>query len=213
MIEYRSWSYKLITKEQAEAKGDFYVFIYENQALKRWDTFMENRLLGSTYILMVGESQLDMLNSYYKPGFFFSVAEVDALPMGITVYSLFHYQEKELHQMERFALDLHDNIVGSEIIFDPSDGIPDFPQTQKRYYDSSINPDDYLFESFYNEDGSLNRIEYNSFHTDPCGQDGEDFVDNPESLKAFMVLADISQELLDYYVSPYVLPSSQPKSD
>jgi hypothetical protein len=209
MKEYRNWSYKVITKEQAEVKGNYYVFNYENGVLRRWDKYVKFDLIKKSYVLLEGESPEDLIEEYYDERYFFAIIKITELSVGIKVFTFDNYEGSLIELRERFAVDVHDNYVGSEIIFDPVTGIPDFSQTEKRFYNPSVNPDDCLFQCFYNDDdGSLLRIEYNSYHTDPYGQDGKWFFDNPESLQALMNLTGISQDLVNYYVSPYILPSS-----
>ncbi len=140
MKEYRNWSNKVITEEQAIAKGDYYIFEYENESLRRIDNYIGHTLISKTYVLLAGETHNDLIASYYDPKYFFAVIEVVTLPFGIKVHSRFIYDDIVLKFIERFAYDNYDNIVASEIIFDPSTGVPDFSQTNKLYFDHKINP-------------------------------------------------------------------------
>lgn len=56
MEEYRNWSNKVITAEQAIAKGDYDIFEYENETLRRIDNYIGHTLISETYVLLAGKT-------------------------------------------------------------------------------------------------------------------------------------------------------------
>lgn len=99
--------------------------------------------------------------------------------------------------------DPEDNQVACQFL--DINGVPNYKETEKYYFAPSAVAliDDYIFSCEYNEDGSLREIYYCD---SPEEQDSMLFHDSPEDIEHLMLREGISQELMDYYLSPDVTP-------
>jgi hypothetical protein len=120
-----------------------------------------------------------------------------------------NYDEKgepEIRINELF--DANYDCIAHEWISDLISGTPDYHSTVKYFYDRSISPDYILFKCFYDdEDGKFNSIYYNNYHIDDDGHESMRFSDDPEEIQELRALTGISQQLMDYYLSPRVIPN------
>lgn len=101
--------------------------------------------------------------------------------------------------------DPDDNQVACQFL--DINGVPNYKETEKYYFAPSAVAliDDYIFRCEYNEDGSLREIEYCDTLNE---QDSMVFHDSPKDIEHLMRREGISQKLMDYYLSPDVMPKT-----
>jgi hypothetical protein len=117
----------------------------------------------------------------------------------------FYYDKNGVNTaLSNVLYDSDNNQIGAEMF---NNGIIAYEDTIKEYYDLDVNPEDPIFICSYDNGGTLIDIDAPNEHLDPDGQEREVYLNQPDHIAILMAITGITQELMDYYMSPDVTPN------
>jgi hypothetical protein len=192
-----------ITEQQAIGLGNYFKRYIETGGIKKEERFFEGEFYMLFYYKGANESHQDILN-----------IELDDRNIAIREVEIYgdYKLEKDFFYdinsvnvgFRNILYDLNNLKVGGE---ETINGSVLYEYTTKKYYDLTKDPESPIFKCYYRNDGSLRKIIYSYEYYNPDGQDEEVFVNTPSRIARLMSLTGISQELMDYYLSPDVTPN------
>lgn len=208
-ITFKDSSDKLIPEEQI-SKIDTYFKVYsEDGQVKQKEKFYKGEFKYLMYYKDANETHEQIMSNLFVLGKYISIVEKEAVTGGYTLERSLNYDEKgepEIRINELF--DANYDCIAHEWISDLISGVPDYHHTVKYFFDRSVNPNYLLFECIYDEeDGKFDRIDYNNYHIDYEGHESMCFSNSPKDTQELRALTGISQQLMDYYLSPRVIPN------
>lgn len=197
-----------ISENQLTGLTKFFRITTLNGAIKTKEYFLDGEFFALYYYRLPNENIQEVLQNNIVPGHSLVIVDKVIYTDGYLLEKNFTYNpEMELNSISNTLFDPNGEAIGYEWIDDLVNNIPDYTLTKKYYYNRSVNHDDNLFECSFNNDGSLLEIYYNSYHTEPTGQDSEVFFNTPEDISTLRQLTGISQQLAEYYMVPQVTPN------
>jgi hypothetical protein len=206
-IKYLNFLGSEISQIQALNSKEYTKVTEVNGSPKRKEYLANGNVYFIQYYKDPGETEQQIVNLLIGEGKKFSIIERQ------TVLGNYQLEKSRIFsvagQLVAMSNELYDPYgkqVATETIDNVSAGVPDYVYTKKYYFDPSINPETFLFESYFNEDGSFDKIYYNSLHTHPDEQDSEVLTDDPQDVQRLRDLTGISQQLADYYLVANVIP-------
>lgn len=209
-IVYRTRLDDIITLRQALALGKYHKQYIHSDGIKKEELFYEGKLRILVYYKSKHETHEEIL----------AVGLIDGR---ITIREIEYFGD---YRLERdFIYDKKSVLcLYCNELYDPNnymvahefrnlDGAVDYSETEKYYYPINHKPDlvydGYLFRCEYGHDGSLLEVYFEYPNSHP--QDAMYFYDEPSSISKLMAHAGISQTLMDYYISPDVIPKGELK--
>ncbi|EDM33909.1 hypothetical protein PBAL39_05961 [Pedobacter sp. BAL39] len=206
-IRFENQFGELISENQALKMGKYYVVQDDGGEVKQIEEFYAGRPILLTYFNNSGETDEQLINRVFREGWQLTIVNSEIYAHDYLIRRRTHYSiHKTLLAKSHQFLDKYKNIIAYAWISDLVKGIPDHSMTKKFYYDPEINPNEYMFDCEYNEDGSLLELYYNSLHTNISGQDSEVYLNNPKGIATIRALTGISQGLAEYYMTADVIP-------
>jgi hypothetical protein len=198
---------KEVSETQAYQLGEYVKIIESNGMPKIKYKMLSGQCYHIKYYKDNSETELQVVNTLVSDQKPFSIIEVS------TVLNNHRLEKSNVYSPEGLLVEkmnilynVYDDVVATEVIVDVNLGTIDYDYTKKYYYDPAINPKTFLFQSYFDENGSFEKIYYNSLHTDPDEQDSEVFLNTPQDIQRLRDLTGISQQLANYYLSPNVIP-------
>lgn len=82
----------------------------------------------------------------------------------------------------------------------------EYDTCHKYYYDRALNPDDYIFECTFNENGELLELYWNNRHIDDTEQESFVLFNTPEDKATLIKLTSMAEAMIEYYMQPEVDP-------
>lgn len=199
---------ELVHKNQTPQLKSYYKVYNSNGRIKQMEKFYEGKLKGLIYYKDLDESHQQILDNIFVPGKFLSIVESETRSGGYILEKEFYFSiDGMLSSRSNMLYDINKDLIAAELITDLNTGIPDYNNTEKFFYDRNVNPDEYLFNCRYDEDGRLKELYYNNHHNNSDGQDSFLLDDSPEDIQELRELTGISQQLAEYYMSPNVIPN------
>lgn len=193
-----------ISEQQALSKGEYSISYIIDGKVKRVELFFNGEIKSMIYYRGINETHQEILDLEILNNHHIAIREIETFGK----YKLekdFIYDDLAILKANRnYLYDINSLQVGYEWI---ENGATVYDKTRKFFYDLDQNPDTYLFECTYNEDGSVFEIEFNNLHLDPSGHESKIFDHSPEDIAELMSISGISQELMDYYLSSDVTPN------
>ncbi len=205
MIRYKNVFDKIVSFEELKANEWHTKQYIEADRITKEEVFYHKggKIVQLVIYRDVNESHQDILNTKKPENELITIRETE----NIGNYRLekdFNYdQNSKLHGFFNALYDPDDNQVACQFL--DINGVPNYKETEKYYFAPSAVAvlDDYIFRCEYNEDGSLREIYYcNSLNE----QDSMLLNSSSGDIKYLMSTHGISQNLMDYYLSPDVIP-------
>lgn len=192
-----------INQQQASILGRYIKRYIESGVIKKDEYYSDGDFILLTHYKTNNETHQEILN-----------IELDGKTMVIRefenfgMYKLekdFYYDESGVNTaLSNVLYDPNNNQVGAEM---SNGGIVAYENTIKEYYDLDVNPEDPIFICSYDNGGTLINIDAPNEHLDPDGQEREVYLNQPDHIAILMAITGITQELMDYYMSPDVTPN------
>lgn len=194
---------EIISETESLAKGDYLKRFFLDGKLEKEEEYFEGRLSLESFFIEKNASHEEVLSSQLKD-------------RPIAIVEVEYYKKYRLEKYFYYNIQ-GINVFFSNVLYDPNNlkvaaeegenGIVYYDRTMKEYYDLSINPDSYLFSILYNKEGEISDIHYPNEHIDPDGQEAIGFGTTPAEIQRLIKISGISEPLMNYYVTPNVIPS------
>ena len=194
-----------ISQQQALVSSDYGIRYLEGNVIQKEERYLKGELRDLRFYNVSRESHEAIWNAEYISGLGFSIVEVE--------YFGDYRLEKTYSYDENFFHYGFDNVL-----YDPNDikicseagkgGVADYNLTMKEYFDPKIYDDGPVFICFFDDrDGSFESIEFPNEEICNLGQEREVFFNTPADIEIIRGRTGISKELMDYYLSPNVIPN------
>jgi hypothetical protein len=200
-ISFQNLNNEIITSEQANLLTEYEMVYSDSGKIKKKELFIEKFLYHIKYYLDPDEGETDVIDALSATGVKFSIV-IKANTGNYLLENIDEYSGNTLIFKSRGLYDAIGSLIGSEEK-DIGTNNPQYKKTEKYFYD--LNTDDYfpLFTAYYNADGSLNYIAYDSYRFD--GQDeiifseeGQSGINDISTLQRYLSLND---NQITYYLT------------
>lgn len=205
-IIYQNINDEKITTQQLNNLNEYYKVFQENQIIIKKEFYIDNALKHISHYKNNVETENDIINKYSSTGVFYSIIEKINLSNHL-IEVVKEYSGNFLKSHSRYLYN-HDNNVICEENLDLSTGLPNCKETEKYFY--NFEKDDFfpIITASYNEDGSLDMIQYDSYRFD--GQDEviftEDGVSGVNDIATLKKLLNLSSDEMNYYLTARLEP-------
>jgi len=209
VIKYKNIQGNLITYQQSLQVDEYYKAFYENDLLVKEEAYYQNELYGITYYNINDDTHTTILSSNFSSDVEFNIVDEVTYSNGYYLKSSSSYSDVSgmLSGKTNRLYNPNGDLVGNELFLE-DDNTPQYQSTYKYYYDRNINPLTFLFEvKFDNITGDFDYITFNEEHKDLLGQDSFALTNSSEDIQTLKDITGMTQELVDYYLSPSVIPT------
>ena len=206
-LKYRFDNGEFLSPAEAERVGDFLKCHYKNEELIKEERFYKNELKGLNFYVQDNMDHQSIIQKHGSPKYKWYRLLAFEWFGKYKLEKVFAYEDAA--QLSGINLSLYDP-NGECIAYGSQDakGQYDYAGIRKYYWDRSINPGYELFEcSYYEDSGLLLELEWFNFHIDPQGQESFVLLDEPADREKLKELTGMSDDLIDYYMSPEIVPS------
>jgi hypothetical protein len=206
VILYQNINDEKVNPEEISGLDQYYIVFIENQIILRKEFYIDNILIHISHYKNIEEKEDEIISLYNNIGVFYSIIEKINLS-NYTIEIVKEYSGTVLTSHSRYLYNSINNLICEEHI-DLSTGLPKFKETEKYFYDSE--KDDYfpIIIVSFNENGSLDVIQYDSYRFD--GQDevifSEDGISGIDDLPTFKKLLRLSTQEMNYYMTAILEP-------
>jgi hypothetical protein len=210
-ISYLDYFGKSISQQQASNLDEYYIVYSVNDKRKKSELIKNNELYRVYYYLDENESEneaLSILKSHYELSFFVIIE--------IKIIGNYRYEiakgfinEGELTSKNHALYNNLTNEFIAEEYIDLETNLPIYEETVKMFYNRSFDPENVIFEGFYNEDGSLDYIKFNYYESYPhldCIWFGTDGLEGEEDIPTLCQHTGLNIEFVNYYLNASILP-------
>lgn len=166
-IRYQNINDEDIAIEQLSNLREYHKVFSENQVIVKKEFYIDNTLKHIDHYKNNIESEDHIVELYRYSGIFYSI--IEKLDFGNYIIEVHkEYSEMKLKSHSRYLYNNSNNLICQETI-DLLTGLPKFEETEKYFYD--FEKDEYfpIITASFNEDGTLDTIQYDSYRFD--GQD------------------------------------------
>lgn len=205
-IIYQNINEVKVTTQQLSSLNEYYKVFSENNIIIKKEFYIDNVLKHISHYKNAVETENEIISIYSSIGVFYSIIEKINLSDNI-IEVVKEYSGIVLRSHSRFLYNQNRNLICEEHI-DLSNGLPKFKETEKYFYD--FEKDDYfpIITASFNEDGSLDVIQYDSYRFD--GQDeiifSEDGILGINDISTLENLLGLSTQQMDYYLTAILEP-------
>jgi hypothetical protein len=206
MITYQNINEEELAIEQLNSLNEYYKVFTENQVILKKEFYIDNILKHISHYKNNIESEDLIIKLYSSSDIFYSI--IEKLDYGNYVVEIEkEYSGIKLTSHSRYLYDSSNNLICQENI-NLLTGLPKFKETEKYFYD--FEKDDYfpIITASFNEDGSLDIIQYDSFRFD--GQDevifSEDGIFGVDDIATLQNLLGLSSDEMEYYMTAIFEP-------
>ncbi|MES2619109.1 MAG: hypothetical protein V4613_14625 [Bacteroidota bacterium] len=207
-ITYKNNLGNMISEKQALWLSEYRKVHNVNGVVKQEEEFFKGNFVRLYYYKDQNETHQQIMANFFISGKLITIIERETVASVYTLEKSFNYNANgNLAGKGNRVFDANNDLIAHEEIWDLNSNVPKYELTKKYYYDRNINPEKYLFECSYKDNGTLGLLYYNNEHFNPDEQDSEVFDDSPQDIQTLRDLTGISQDLADYYVSSEVIPN------
>lgn len=201
--EYEGW----ITEQEALYKGNYEkVFFDVNNLVLKKELYADNVLKKLYFYSLSKETYTEHIEQYQQPNLL-SISFIELENHGEFIFKqAFDYSIKsEFIGTNQGLYDRHKKLIAKG--WKNEHDQYEYDSCKKYYYDPAINPDDEVFNCWFNDDGELMELYWSNRHIDPSEQESFVLFNTPEDIETLMRLTGMSQELAEYYMVPEIEPS------
>ncbi|MFB9109841.1 hypothetical protein [Flavobacterium gyeonganense] len=194
-IRYQNINDEDVAIEQLSNLREYHKVFSENQVILKKEFYIDNTLKHIDHYKNNIESEDDIVELYRYSGIFYSI--IEKLDFGNYIIEVHkEYSEMKLKSHSRYLYNNSNNLICQETI-DLLTGLPKFEETEKYFYD--FEKDDYfpIITASFNEDGTLDTIQYDSYRFD--GQD-EIIFSEDDDIITLQNLLGLSSNEMQYYL-------------
>lgn len=206
MISYQNINDEEVAIEQLDSLREYYKVFSENQAILKKEFYIDNILKHISHYKSSIENEDAIIELYSSSGIFYSI--IEKLNLGNYIIEIDkEYSGMRLKSHSRYLYNDNNSLICQENI-DLLTGLPIFKETEKYFYD--FEKDDYfpIITASFNEDGSLDIIQYDSYRFD--GQDEVIFSQNGisgvDDIATLQNLLGFSADEMKYYLTAIFEP-------
>ncbi|KIC02050.1 hypothetical protein OA88_10920 [Flavobacterium sp. JRM] len=205
-IIYQNINDEKVTIQQLNSLSEYYKVFRENQIIIKKEFYIDNILKHISHYKNTYEMENDIISTYSSLGVFYSIIEKTNLN-NCVIEDVKEYSGAVLTSHSRFLYNQNNNVICEEHI-DLITNLPKFKETEKYFYD--FEKDDYfpIITASFNEDCSLDMIQYDSYRFD--GQDEAIFTENGISgindITTLKNLLGLSSDEINYYLTATLEP-------
>lgn len=198
-----------VTFEEA-IKLQEYTGIFSNgDDIKKREHYDKGVLWYTEYYKSSDETEQSIIEALSASGSAYYIIEK-------TIYKNYHtenmkgYEAKSLSSLSRYLYNNMGSVICKED-YDIISGLPVYEDTEKHFYDYSLEDYFPITTAYYLSNGDLDYIEYGSF-IDPMGQDTYRFTEQGDGVDVgdIALLADmlgLTLEQISYYLTAELMPS------
>lgn len=201
IITYQNINEEEVAIEQLNSLNEYYKVFTEDQVILKKEFYIDNILKHISHYKSSIESEDMIIELYSSSDIFYSI--IEKLDYGNYVIEIEkEYSGIKLKSHSRYLYNAINNLICQEDI-DVLTGLPKFKETEKYFYD--FEKDEYfpLFTASFNEDGTLDIIQYDSYRFD--GQDevifSEDGTSGVDDILTLQNLLGLSLDEMKYYLT------------
>ncbi len=201
IVTFQNINDETITSKQANLL-DEYTKVYSNNGLvKKEEEYFDQSLGYITYYLDSNENETDTASQFSSLGVKFSIITKVATGT-FSLENVNEYSGNVIIFKSRYLYDQDNSEIGEEHI-DIVTNSPQYEQTEKYYYDFTMEDFFPMFTAYYNADGSLDYIAYDSYRFDGQDEivfsiDGTPGINDIPTLKEYLGLSDTQ---MNYYLT------------
>lgn len=200
-IIYQNINDEDVTIEQLSDLREYHKVFIENEIVLKKEFYIDNILKHIDHYKNDIEREDDIIELYSSSNAFYSIIEKTNLG-NYFIENNKQYSGIDLKFHSRYLYSKNSNLICQETI-DLLTGLPKFDETEKYFYD--FEKDDYfpIITASFNEDGTLDTIQYDSYRFD--GQDEVIFSED-DDMTTLKNLLGLSSNEMQYYLTPTLEP-------
>ena len=203
-ITFENSNKESITHEQAISSGDYTKVYSDSGVIKKREIYRQGILMYIDYYKTSEESEASIVNmlSHLVP---FTIFETEIIAnKKVEIEKSFTGTNLKIKQRSLYD---ENNYLICEENYDISEDLPIYNRTRKYHYDTALDDLFPIMTAYYNADGSLNRIEYDTYRSDQDAlrfySDGTSGVDD---MKTLAKVLNITMSEMNYYLSAALKP-------
>ncbi|WP_337966063.1 hypothetical protein [uncultured Flavobacterium sp.] len=207
MLEtYHNINDEKISSQELSSLSEYYKVFSENEIILKKEFYIDHILKHISHYKNAEESENDIITIYSTSNVFYSIIEKINLSNHVLEIHK-EYSGTVLTSHSRYLYNNTNDLICIENI-DLLTGLPKFKETEKYFYD--FEKDDYfpIITASFNEDSSLDIIQYDSYRFD--GQDeiifSEDGVPGISDLPTLKKRLALSTQEMNYYLTAILEP-------
>lgn len=198
--EYEGW----ITEQEALSNGNYEkVFLDESKLVLKKELYVDNVLKRLYFYNIPKDKHTDYIEQNQQTNLL-SIAFIQLENHGeLTFKQAFDYSIKGEFLGTNLGLyDRNKKLIAKG--WKNEQGQYEYDSCKKYYYNPAINPDDEIFNCWFNDDGELMELYWSNRHVDPSEQESFVLLNTPEDIETLMQLTGMSRELAEYYMVPEI---------